>query len=319
MAVVMGPDGQLINTSNINSSVIGSSLIPNITPNIGALSTIDKPVTNADGTITLPTIEMRSNDPGLEAGQLQKIYGTDLMPYFNWVSTYQTGTTTYDPTDDNSAAELERINEEFKTKHGVSAQEAALKLQMAQAARKGAGGIAGQVAGKTAQAMIGGAGFGEGALAGINTLNPLKGIGGSPQVAPQAQYGIVGADGVALDRTFTNITDAKAYTDSFKGTKIKDLGPQKPVQSALQKGQAALQGSKTGFAGFQDRLYGDAAGANLKVTGAAAGLDFITQVAMGADPMDAAKEAGKTAVLSYVANAIIPGSGPIISILSKFF
>jgi len=35
--------------------------------------------------------------------------------------------------------------------------------------------------------------------------------------------------------------------------------------------------------------------------------------------MDAAKEAGKTAVLSYVANAIIPGSGPIISILSKFF
>jgi len=168
--------------------------------------------------------------------------------------------------------------------------------------------------------MIGGApSFGEGALAGINTLNPLKGIGGSPQVAPQAQYGIVGADGVALDRTFTNITDAKAYTDAFKGTEIKDLGPQKPVQSALQKGQAALQGSKTGFAGFQDRLYGDAAGANLKVTGAAAGLDFITQVAMGADPMDAAKEAGKTAVLSYVANAIIPGSGPIIGFLSKFF
>ena len=148
MAVVMGPDGQLINTSNINSGVIGSSLIPDITPNIGALSTIDKPVTNADGTITLPTIEMRSNDPGLEAGQLQKIYGTDLMPYFNWVSTYQTGTTTYDPTDDNSAAELEAINEEFKAKHGVSAQEAALKLQMARAGQKSTGALAGQVAAK---------------------------------------------------------------------------------------------------------------------------------------------------------------------------
>ena len=204
MAVVMGPDGQLINTSNINSGVIGSSLIPDITPNIGALSTIDKPVTNADGTITLPTIEMRSNDPGLEAGQLQKIYGTDLMPYFNWVSTYQTGTTTYDPTDDNSAAELERINEEFKTKHGISAQEAAEKLK--RAGQKSTGALAGQVAGKTAQAMIGGApSFSEGALAGINTLNPFKGMMGGKTAAP-AMFGVDGGT-----RTFTNVQDAKAY------------------------------------------------------------------------------------------------------------
>ena len=51
----------------------------------------------------------------------------------------------------------------------------------------------------------------------------------------------------------------------------------------------------------------------------AAGADFITQVAMGADPVEAAKDAGKTAVLSYVANAIIPGSGAIVGFLSKFF
>ena len=314
MAVVMGPDGQLINTSNINSSVIGSSLIPNITPNIGALNTIDKAVTNADGTITLPTIEMRSNDPGLEAGQLQKIYGTDLMPYFNWVETYQTGTTTYDPTDDNSAAELEAINEEFKAKHGVSAQEAALKLQMAQAARKSAGALAGQVAGKTAQAMIGGApSFGEGALAGINTLNPFKGMMGGETAAP-AMFGVDGGT-----RTFTNVQDAKAYKSLFPDSKITDLPAAEPPKDYLASGLQAMRGSKTGFAGFQDRLYGDAAVANFKVTGAAAGVDFITQVAMGADPMDAAKDAGKTAVLSYVANAIIPGSGPIIGFLSKFF
>ena len=318
MPIVMGPDGQLVNTSNINSSVIGSNLIPNITPNIGALNTIDKPVTNADGTITLPTIEMRSNDPGLEAGQLQKMYGTDLMPYFNWVETYQTGTTTYDPTDDNSSAELDAINEAFKAKHGVSAQEAAAQMEaeMKKVAIKSATMATTYGAGKAAQAYLGDSSIGVGgaALEGMKSLNPFKGIGGSPQVAPQAQYGIVGSD-----RTFANIQDAKAYTDAFKGTEIKDLGPQKPVQSALQAGKSALQGSKTGFAGFQDRLYGDAAAANLKVTGAAAGIDFITQVAMGADPMDAAKDAGKTAVLSYVANAIIPGSGPIVGFLSKFF
>ncbi len=313
MAVVMGPDGQLINTSNINSSVIGSSLIPNITPNIGALSTIDKPVTNADGTITLPTIEMRSNDPGLESGQLQKLYGTDLMPYFNWVETYQTGTTTYDPADDNSAAELEAINEEFKAKHGVSAQEAALKLQMAQAARKGAGAIAGQVAGKTAQAMVGGAGFGEGALAGINTLNPFKGMMGGKTAAP-AMFGVDGGT-----RTFTNVQDATAYKNLFPDSKITEIPAAEQPKDYLASGLNTMRGPEG--TSVLDRLYGGSAAnmANLKVTGAAAGVDFITQVAMGADPMDAAKEAGKTAVLSYVANAIIPGSGPIIGFLSKFF
>ena len=313
MGVMMGPNGQLINTSNMGGGALGSNLIPNITPNIGALSKIDKPVKNDDGTITLPTIEMGTNDPGLAAGQLQNLYGTDLMPYYNWVEAKQTGTMTYDP-----AEELSEINNNFMEKHGITAQEAAAQMEaeMKQAAIKSATMATTYGAGKAAQAYLGDSsiGFGGAALEGIKSINPFKGIGGSPQVAPQAQYGIVGSD-----RTFANIQDAKAYTDAFKGTEIKDLGPQKPVQSALQAGKSALQGSKTGFAGFQDRLYGDAAAANFKVTGAAAGIDFITQVAMGADPMDAAKDAGKTAVLSYVANAIIPGSGPIMSILSKFF
>ena len=310
MAVVMGPDGQLINTSNINSSVIGSSLIPNITPNIGALSTIDKAVTNADGTITLPTIEMRSNDPGLEAGQLQKLYGTDLMPYFNWVETYQTGTMTYDPTDDNSSAELDAINEAFKAKHGVSAQEAA--AQMERAAQKGAGGLAGQVAGKTAQSMIGGASFGEGALAGLNSLNPFSGMMSKTPTNTMS---------FLVDGQAQNLTTAQAANlGQIANVKVNPNQP-KPQQSAMQAGLNTLKGTETGFSAIGDRLYGGSAAnmANLKMTGAAAGVDFITQVAMGADPMDAAKDAGKTAVLSYVANAIIPGSGPIIGFLSKFF
>jgi len=310
MPIVMGPDGQLVNTSNINSSVIGSNLIPNITPNIGALNTIDKPVTNADGTITLPTIEMRSNDPGLEAGQLQKLYGTDLMPYFNWVETYQTGTMTYDPTDDNSSAELDAINEAFKAKHGVSAQEAA--AQMERAAQKGAGGLAGQVAGKTAQAMIGNASFGEGALAGLNSLNPFSGMMSKTPTNTMS---------FLVDGQAQNLTTAQAANlGQIANVKVNPNQP-KPQQSAMQTGLNTLKGTETGFSAIGDRLYGGSAAnmANLKVTGAAAGVDFITQVAMGADPMDAAKEAGKTAVLSYIANAIIPGSGPIMSILSKFF
>jgi len=232
------------------------------------------------------------------------------MPYFNWVSTYQTGTTTYDPTDDNSAAELAAINEEFKTKHGISAQEAAEKLK--RAGQKSTGALAGQVAGKTAQAMVGGAGFGEGALAGLNTLNPFKGMMGGKTAAP-AMFGVEGGT-----RTFANVQDATAYKNLFPDSKITELPAAEQPKDYLASGLQTMRGPEG--TSVLDRLYGsDAAVANFKVTGAAAGVDFITQVAMGADPMDAAKDAGKTAVLSYVANAIIPGSGPIIGFLSKFF
>ena len=100
-------------------------------------------------------------------------------------------------------------------------------------------------------------------------------------------------------------------------------------QQAVQTGRGLIAtGAGIGgapAANYPDRVmnrlnFGTEAGAaNLKITGYAAGADFITQVAMGADPMDAAKDAGKTAVLSYLANAIIPGSGPIVGNLSKFF
>ena len=35
MSIVIGPDGSLVNTSNV-----GSQFIPNITPNIGALANV---------------------------------------------------------------------------------------------------------------------------------------------------------------------------------------------------------------------------------------------------------------------------------------
>ena len=145
MGVMMGPNGQLINTSNMGG-VVGSNLIPNITPNIGALSQIDRPITNDDGTITLPTIQMKSNDPGLEAGQLQDLYGTALMPYFNWVEAQQTGSYTYDPTE-----ELAQINEDFMNEHGINAEEAAAQMKAAQ--DKATQAVAGATAAKFGSAF----------------------------------------------------------------------------------------------------------------------------------------------------------------------
>lgn len=311
MAVVVGDDGRLIATSN----VLNSGLIPNLSPNIGALANvgdavIDKPVTNEDGTITLPTIELASRDPGLDMGVMQKIYGTKYMPMFQFIEAQQTGTMTYDPSEDlnMTAEEMDKIREEFGEEFGVSPEDA-MKAEIERAGQKTLGATAGQVAGKAAQAMVGGAGFGEGALAGLNTLNPFKGLS---KAAPQALYGVEGGT-----KTFTNVLDAKAYESLFPDAKITEL-PQEAPKDFLASGLQKMQGPEG--TSIVDRLYGtDAAVANFKVTGVAAGADFITQVAMGADPMDAAKDAGKTAVLSYLANAIIPGSGPIVGFLSKLF
>jgi len=278
MGVMMGPDGQLINTSNISG--VGSNLIPNIMPNIGALSQIDDPVTNPDGTITLPKIELTTNNPNLEMGQLQKIYGRAMMPYFNWVERQQIGSTTYDPSDDNSAEELEAIVENIVTETGRTPQD--IEAEMQRASQKFAGGLASRAGSAFGSAMGGGAVVEDAFKAGFGAVNPINFLNKNnvPQQAVQAGRGLI-ATGAGIDG---------ATAANYGGRVINRLNP-------------------TSSSG----------GANLQATGYAAGADFITQVAMGADPMDAAKDAGKTAVLSYVANAIIPGSGPIVGFLSKFF
>ena len=285
MAVIVGDDGQLIATSNI----LGSSLIPNLAPNIGALANvgdavIDKPVTNEDGTITLPTIELKSRDPGLGIGEMQKIYGTKYMPMFQFIEAQQTGTMTYDPAEDlnMTAEEMDKLREEFANEHGMSAEQALMQAQIERASQKVAGATGAAAGGAFGAALAGNATVENAAKAGFGAVNPLNFLS-------------------------------------------KDNVPQQAVQTGrnLISAGAGIGGAPAAnYTGrVMNRLnFGTEAGAaNLKVTGYAAGADFITQVAMGADPMDAAKDAGKTAVLSYVANAIIPGSGAVVGFLSKFF
>ena len=309
MPVVVGADGSLINTSNI----IGSDLIPNISPNIGALanvgnSVIDDPKKNKDGTITLPTIELKSRDPGLALGEMQNLYGTKYMPMFQFIEAQQTGTMTYDPADDLNMTqeEMDKLREQFEREYGINAQQALMQAQIERAGQKMAGATAAKVGSTVAQSMIGGSDLGEGALAGLKSLNPFQSMMGSK--APN-----ILKDGVP---TYMDPTEALRMQQIGADIKPIKAGDVKPTN--LQTGMNALKGPQGTTIG--NRLYGtDAAMANFKMTATGAGFDFVTQVAMGADPMEAAKDAGKTAVLSYVANAIIPGSGAIVGILSKFF
>ena len=284
MPVVVGPDGNIVNTSNI----IGSNLIPNLAPNIGALANvggamIDAPVTNEDGTITLPTIELKSRDPGLALGEMQNLYGTKYMPMFQFIEAQQTGTMTYDPADElMSPEQIDQLRQEFSQEFGMSADQALLQAQAERMGQKLGGATAAGAGGAFGAALAGNAGVEDALKAGFGAVNPLNFLNKNqaPQQAVQAGKGLIsGGAGVG-------------------GAAAADYGGR--VMNRLD---------------FRTQ----SGAANLKATGFAACADFITQVAMGADPMEAAKDAGKTAVLSYVANAIIPGSGAIVGFLSKFF
>jgi len=326
-----------IMTNAFDVGGVGANLVPQLNPNIGALanvvgstmsygSNIDDPITNEDGTITLPTIELQSSDPNLEQGELQNKYGTDLMPYFNWVEAVQTGTYTYNPEDeDKMQEEIDRINKDFEEKHGINAQQAAMQLEVERASQKLAGAAAGGFGSNFVTSLIGegvgvsdidgklisgplGSDYGSAFKESFATVNPLnKFLGGKTPnytVNGKAQF-------VKPELTFGQTSEQL----SAKG--IEPIGP-----TNLTKGQDFLAASNKGL-NFTDRLNPFAKGGGLtsgaKVAAGGMIADTFIQVAMGADPMDAIKDAAKTTVLSYVANALIPGSGGIVRFLSKFF
>ena len=55
--------------------------------------------------------QLATQKPQLEAGELQKIYGTSAMPIYEWVKTIQTGERTYDPNDFEDRRKLEEYKQ----------------------------------------------------------------------------------------------------------------------------------------------------------------------------------------------------------------
>jgi len=278
MSIVIGPDGSLVNTSNV-----GSQFIPNITPNIGALanvasvggSSIPKAVENEDGTITIPDIEMRVRSTGLEPGQLQNMYGISGdqgVPMFEFLSPVQTGTTTFDPEDDNlmSDKNLNKVKEDFGAADPPPGS--AQGQDLARLAQSGAGGFGADIGASMGNAYVG-------------MMN---------QQLP-----------VLPGNEFTGTDVVKAGVNS-----VVPFGKTSPVE------QAGID--YTGGAEIYDRAFGDQALANLQTSGFVAGGAFVGRVIAGQDPMDAAKDAAKTGAAYYIGNAIAgPTGGKIAAWLSS--
>ena len=285
MSIIIGPDGSLVNTSNV-----GSQFIPNITPNIGALanvasvggSTIPKGVENEDGTFTIPNIEMRVRSTGLEPGQLQNMYGItgdQGVPMFEFLSPVQTGTTTFDPEDDNLMSEknLNKIEEDFGGADPPPGS--AQGLDLARAAQSGAGMFGAGIGSSMGNAYVGmnlpgSSGFtGTDVFkAGANAAMPFN----KQTKAEKAGFDYMNDNPVVGGETLT-------YTDTLKS-----------------------------------RAYGDQAMANLQSSGFVAGGAFVGRVIAGQDPMDAAKDAAITGTAYYIGNAIAgPTGGKIAAWLSS--
>jgi len=291
MSIVIGPDGSLVNTSNV-----GSQFIPNITPNIGALanvaslggSSIPKAVENEDGTITIPDIEMVVRGTGLEPGQLQNMYGISGdqgVPMFEFLSPVQTGTTTFDPEDDNlmSDKNLNKVKEDFGAADPPPGS--AQGQDLARLAQSGAGGFGASIGASMGNAYVG-----------MNM--PGSSFTGNDVVST----------GFSSINPFSGSTDAETAGINYMNTGFDPnlIDPQ-------QTGYGTLVGKR-----FTDYSEGGMGLANLQASGFAAGGAFVARVAAGQDVMDAAKDAAKTGAAYYIGNAIAgPTGGRIASWLSN--
>ena len=63
--------------------------------------------TDADTEFKYGVYQLATQKPELEEGELQKKYGTGVMPIFKWVKLIQTGERTYDPNDFEDRAKLD--------------------------------------------------------------------------------------------------------------------------------------------------------------------------------------------------------------------
>ena len=291
MSIIVGKNGELINTSNV-----GSQFIPEISQNIGALanvarpggSTIPRGVKNEDGTITIPTIQMKSRSTGLGRGQLQNVYGlrgrddNDAgYSQFQFLVPEQTGTMTYDPEEDSLTSDTSLANMPT-TLPGTGGRgpssDPAYDLDLKRMGEKSAGAFAANIGATLGNAYVGANIPGSDLYGASDVLD--AGVG---SILPFGNTSDVETAGLNYMKYKNNISgDTTTFSDRIPG------------------------GSKF-TAGLQGAAF-------------VAGANFLGQIAAGADAMDAAKDAGKSALAYTIGYAVAgPTGGKVLSFIAGLF
>jgi hypothetical protein len=269
----------------------------------GALANVDNNEDDQKFTYNLYTTE--STDPTKEfdfgSFSLQDYYGSAIMPSLNWVTKVKTGEVVYDPTDE----EQNKLLQDYEAFVEANGQIEGLPTPGEIIANE-VGPILGQVAEGVGSSLMTGGTFAEGLPFTKSGMDFAEGV---TSFSPKALK--------ALDATtFENLTEAGMAGGEIATEKAATVlgGEDKIGKFGGTVGRNVMEAPGVTIT---DRLNifdeaGSAGAQNLRSAAGGAVGNFAVQLALGRDPVKAAKSAGAGAIGKIIGNAILPGIGGFI-------
>ena len=277
---------------------------------VGALANIEE-TSEDDGKFNYNIYKSKSVDPTKQFDfgpfSLSDFYGSAIMPSLQWVTKVQTDQIQYDPADEKQNKLLEDYKAFVKANgeiEGLMTPNEIMKQEMAPVLGQLAEGVGSSIA-----------------TGGFSTKSIMEGL-------PYTESGMDVAKGVTEFSlkdlaSMKNTLSDKAYSSLTEGASGGSIASDKASeilgQENIEKfggvvGRNVMTDPNVTIA---DRLNifdeaGSAGAQNLKSAAGGAVGNFVVQLALGRDPVKAAKSAGAGAIGKIVGNAILPGIGGFI-------
>ena len=271
---------------------------------VGALANVNG---EDDKKFTYNMYKQKFNNPtkDINFGQfsLQDYYGTSIMPSLNWVTKVKTGEVVYDPADDNQNKLMEDY-EAFIAENGEIEGLPTPKEIM----RNEIAPIFGQVAESIGASLATGGTFAEGLPFTESGLDVAQGmtsfsVKDLKNLSPTPEYGKLtdaGMKGGEISTTAAEGAIGKEGIEKFGGNVGRDaIGKGMPIfgdKPLFEDGGVLNPFGAAGTAGAQ----------NFRSAAGGAAGNFIVQLALGRDPVKAAKSAGAGAVGKFFGAAFGP-------------
>ena len=272
---------------------------------VGALANVNGE--EDDQKFTYNIYKQKFNNPTKDIifGQfsLQDYYGTSIMPSLNWVTKVKTGEVVYDPADDNQNKLMEDY-EAFIAENGEIEGLPTPKEIM----RNEIAPIFGQVAEGIGSSLATGGTFAEGLPFTESGLDVAQGmtsfsVKDLKNLSPTPEYGKLtdaGMKGGEISTTAAEGAIGKEGIEKFGGNVGRDaIGKGMPIfgdKPLFEDGGVLNPFGAAGTAGAQ----------NFRSAAGGAAGNFIVQLALGRDPVKAAKSAGAGAVGKFFGAAFGP-------------
>ncbi len=290
--------------------------------------------------VTYNVYQVKSQTPTLSDQDIQRLYGTDAFPVFQWAKAIKTGERTFTPGDDFDEEMMDKYKNFGQLPEGYpTAQEI-----MAQRALEGTVGQIGMSVGKSIGSEFVNPYNTDGSLTGGTTFNKIKsgimktgqdtGIEATnlarfselgdkskdalkisgleknylPELSSRATADATG-NVMQFDRgletgTLLKKGDVYVPTDRFEDAVTSNIGP-RPDQRALAPTTTVSDASRLGT--VTDRLnpMTDVGSQNVVSSGVGAGFNFVGRVAAGQDIDEAAKSAADAGFVQYATTALL--------------